>query len=122
MRTPRLSEIDLTVADDVSVVAMVPVPGPHPTPCHAIHQREPGRAAACVFIVNNRVVRSRVRVAPSHTERAGVGPEGRARARARAELRHARAAISKDRPTERPGRGENSGTRRGEHADQKREP
>ena len=24
---------------------------PQPTPCHAIHQREPGRAAACVFIL-----------------------------------------------------------------------
>lgn len=120
MRTPRLSEIDLTVADDVSVVAMVPVPGPHPTPCHAIHQREPGRAAACVFIVNNRVVRSRV---PSlRPTQNGPASARVARARARAELRHARAAISKDRPTERPGRGENSGTRRGEHADQKREP
>ena len=55
MRTPRLSEIDLTVADDVSVVAMVPVPGPHPTahtvPCNTSERREPGRAAACVFIL-----------------------------------------------------------------------
>ena len=115
MRTPRLSEIDLTVADDVSVVAMVPVPGPHPTahtvPCNTSERAGPRRGLRVYF--NNRVVRSRRPVAPSqHTERAGVGRSARAALR----------AISKDRPTERPGRGENSGTRRGEHADHTREP
>ena len=115
MRTPRLSEIDLTVADDVSVVAMVPVPGPHPTahtvPCNTSERAGPRRGLRVYF--NNRVVRSRVpSLRPSDTERAGVGRSARAALR----------AISKDRPTERPGRGENSGTRRGEHADHTREP
>ena len=115
MRTPRLSEIDLTVADDVSVVAMVPVPGPHPTahtvPCNTSERAGPRRGLRVYF--NNRVVRSRVpSLRPSTQNGAGVGRSARAALR----------AISKDRPTERPGRGENSGTRRGEHADHTREP
>ena len=117
MRTPRLSEIDLTVADDVSVVAMVPVPGPHPTahtvPCNTSERAGPRRGLRVYF--NNRVVRSRVPSLRPSTQNgpASAGPRARPAA-----LR----AISKDRPTERPGRGENSGTRRGEHADHTREP
>ena len=53
MRTPRLSEIDLTVADDVSVVAMVPVPGPHPTahtvPCNTSGESRAAPRLACLF-------------------------------------------------------------------------
>ena len=86
MRTPRLSEIDLTVADDVSVVAMVPVPGPHPTahtvPCNTSERAGPRRGLRVYF--NNRVVRSRVpSLRPSTRERAGVG-----RRRARGAPRH----------------------------------
>ena len=105
MRTPRLSEIDLTVADDVSVVAMVPVPGPHPTPCHAIHQREPGRAAACVFIVNNRVVRSRVpSLRPTQSQNGPASARvARAPARARSSATRALPSPKTDRPSDRGG-------------------
>ena len=52
---------------------------PQPTPCHAIHQREPGRAAACVFILTtgsyDHVSRRSV---PAHrTGRRRPGPRAR---------------------------------------------
>ena len=81
MRTPRLSEIDLTVADDVSVVAMVPVPGPHPTahtvPCNTSERAGPRRGLRVYF--NNRVVRSRVPSLRPSTQNgpASAGPRAR---------------------------------------------
>ena len=53
---------------------------PQPTPCHAIHQREPGRAAACMFILTTGSYDHVSRVAPSqHTENgpASAGPRAR---------------------------------------------
>ena len=82
MRTPRLSEIDLTVADDVSVVAMVPVPGPHPStahtvPCNTSERAGPRRGLRVYF--NNRVVRSRVPSLRPSTQNgpASAGPRAR---------------------------------------------